>query len=574
MKIWSNIKDNTYIIGMYFLLFIVSVLLVSTTLFFFNIKISIFTIFLSALLSIVVLFKITKIDLKAFVINISIAFLILIILTTISSYIYDFSCDGNAYHKLAIGYIKNGWNPTFYNSSDFNTINKIVPNDYQSIWIDHYAKASWLFGATIYSLTNNIESAKVITLLMMATIFCLTFDYLHKRFLKRWQSFFVALVISFNPITCAQFFTNYVDALLGLSVYTLLFFLTVISDKKYNMNKQQKWIGLFCSIILCINIKFTGTAFAGVYCIGFYILWLFKGYKDGRLKKVVINTSLFFTISVLISVCLVGYSTYIRNFLDHGNPLYPLYGNGSVDIITGQQPKLYKDMNGMEKYINQLFSKTDNILADSDRSPQYKVPFTVHRDELKSIYGPDVRISGYGVLFSGIITLSIIILTVSLAKLYRCNKEWFNICSVILAVSLIFTILFKESWWARYAPQIYIMPVFALIFLFINLNNLKIKFNKFLASLFLILIILNTGFFGLCRQDDIVQSVRLHDQMNELKRDAENKHIFINLPDESISGLIYNIKDLGITNYTYEKETETYKSINFGFFHFNYKLVN
>ena len=54
---------------------------------------------------------------------------------------------------------------------------KLKDADRNSIWIQHYPKASWIFAANIYSITNSIESSKIITLLFMYIGFCLILDF-------------------------------------------------------------------------------------------------------------------------------------------------------------------------------------------------------------------------------------------------------------------------------------------------------------------------------------------------------------------------------------------------------------
>ena len=71
----------------------------------------------------------------------------------ISKSIYDTSYDGQMYHMLAISFLKNNWNP-LYN-----------PEFPLSIWIQYYAKASWMLGTYLYVLTPSIEAGKAINLI-------------------------------------------------------------------------------------------------------------------------------------------------------------------------------------------------------------------------------------------------------------------------------------------------------------------------------------------------------------------------------------------------------------------------
>ena len=50
------------------------------------------------------------------------------------------------------------------------------------------------------------------------------------------------------------------------------------------------------------------------------------------------SSIVYFTITVLIAVLLVGSNTYVKNLIDYKNPFYPLMGENKVDIMTSMQP--------------------------------------------------------------------------------------------------------------------------------------------------------------------------------------------------------------------------------------------
>ncbi len=56
---------------------------------------------------------------KINIIAIVLGMLLFVGTTFIEGKIYDFTADGNTYHKLAIGSMKNGWNPAYEDSKDF-----------------------------------------------------------------------------------------------------------------------------------------------------------------------------------------------------------------------------------------------------------------------------------------------------------------------------------------------------------------------------------------------------------------------------------------------------------------------
>ena len=66
---------------------------------------------------------------------------LLLILPFICNKTYDLTVDGNSYHKTAIAFIKNGWNPIYETTRHFQKNNsnviKIDKSDKMELWIEH-----------------------------------------------------------------------------------------------------------------------------------------------------------------------------------------------------------------------------------------------------------------------------------------------------------------------------------------------------------------------------------------------------------------------------------------------------
>jgi hypothetical protein len=509
---------------------------------------TIFSIFIYGIIS-----YINNGKLKNILITIVISLLVISGSILFASKTYDLTCDGNSYHKYAIGNLKSGWNPIYQDSYDFSVSNNLCEDTKTSLWIDHYPKATWTFAATVYAFTSDIESGKAITIIIAISLIFLLTSYLSKRYLKIWQSILVSIFIGFGPIICAQIFSYYVDGILGISIYILTMFLIMITDKKYDMNNTEKWIGLCISIILCINIKFTGLVFSGIFSFFFYVYWLYKAKKEDKLLIEFKRKTIFFAITLLVSIAFVGSSSYVKNLLDHKNPLYPLFGEGKVDIITRLQPEIFGNKTGLEKLFYSIFSETANVSYALGSSPEFKIPFTVTSQEIKNSSIPDVRIGGYGVLFSGIFLVSVVIIIFGMIKLYKNNKIEFQICSIVLISVIVSTIIMTESWWARYAPQLYIIPILALIMLFANLNFLfetknknyiKIIFTMLMCIFMCSTIFINTYNFVEWRIKDIELFEKVSTDMYKIKKDSQGKTMNISKPE--FLGLLFNLNDQNV----------------------------
>ena len=132
---------------------------------------------------------------------------------------YDLTYDGNAYHKTAIAFMKEGWNPLYESARDFQqdhtTVIPINEKSKVDIWIEHYPKATWIIGALMYNLTDNIEAGKAVTIILTIMVLILSYNILSKIFSKKWTIIF-SLLLTLNPIVLGQFFSYYLDGLLGI----------------------------------------------------------------------------------------------------------------------------------------------------------------------------------------------------------------------------------------------------------------------------------------------------------------------------------------------------------------------
>lgn len=579
-KIIEKINKIILDIGYLLLLFIVNTVIVATLFQFVSIQMSIKNVILSSIVTFIEYIIISKKNKRKNIIII-ISFLLSILIVFTSTFIisktYDLTCDGNYYHKVAVGLIKEGWNPAKQSSYDFSKEkNADISDKNVSLWIDHYPKATWNFAASIYSITNNIESGKVITILFIISLTFILYGYLSKRYLNCFQSIIVSVLITLNPIILSQIFSYYLDGVLGLTVYLIILFLVMLTDKKYSeIPDLGKWIGLAYSIIFCINVKFTGLLFSGIFCICFYIFWLIKLRKEKDFIKNFIKLTCIFAGIVVFAVGIVGYSSYVKNTIDYKNPLYPLFGKNKVDIITTMQPASFENKLGISKLFESLFSKSENVTYNSGNSPKFKLPFEVSDNEVNNCSIPDLRIGGYGILFSGIFIISIFTIILSLIVLNKqkqkdnCKKIDLNILIVIIIGIIITTLMMTESWWARYAPQLYLLPIVALIYLFRILNFKSVEksnvFKKFIEySLSIILIVtmtLNLLPFIKWRIKDFKISRNIERSMYSLEHNLNGNTVNIYIEPNSYKGVLFNLNDKKINYKVDNKIDGKFKSL-------------
>lgn len=468
--------------------------------------------------------------------------------------IYDVTADGNTYHKLGVGSMKNGWNPLYESSKDFTqedgnalTVSK---NNINYLWADHYAIGTETIGANIYAFTNNIESGKAFTLVMMFIGFGIVLEYLaiQREWISKKFGIIKALVISIllvvNPITVVQIGTYYVDAALSISLFLIITELIAINTKKDDL--FENYLILAMAIGMCSNAKFTGLGYAGVFCAAFYIYGVIKNRKD---KKYIVRNTIFYIITVIITVCVLGGTSYLKNIIKNGHPFYPLYGEGHVDNMVNQEiPKSLAEKPNIVQFFISIFSKGENVspaYSDVLNEPDLKVPFTIAEGEIENYSIPDIRVGGFGPLYSGIFIITIGII-VAICIDYIRNKKYNSLITygIVIGVSAILLIALDGSYWARYIPYVYLISIMNLAYL-LEKNG---KVSNIIGIIFALIMFVNSGLILYTSAKSYIGNSRYVKnnliQFEEYSKDMESVPIKLNL--DAYQGVQYNLDDLGI----------------------------
>ena len=559
----TELKKSLLLSGIFLLLFIIFNILISNALFIVKIEITKYNMIVSLLLCIFILLWVLKkfnlLSLKKFY-NIIIALILPIALIVgslfVNSKIMDFTFDGNTYHKATIGLLKEGWNPLYETAAEFDNgrENKIYIENSSSelwteLWTDCYARATHVYQANAYALTNNIESGKSINTLSIIALFLIIFSYLALRFKKIvFPSIFALCCITYSVVS-AQYLTVYIDFFVYIYLLLLLFSFFVI---EFRRNEKELNFGLLIyslALLMLINIKFNSFAYAGIFCLGYYFYYIYMLIKKReKEQKFFVKFTTISAINVIVGVFIIGLSVYPKNFIEYGNPFYPLYGENKVDIITENQPAEFENLPAIEKYTRAMFSKTENMAKASGRETEYKIPFAVSKDEMNYIRMTDTRISGNGVLFSGIFIISLILLILTSIKMYHYNKKIFIMASIPLAITFLMIFLLSESWWARYFPQTYFIVLIVIFYLYL----LKGKFYKVLLVVLFILVLANNGItLFKATEYSYDQNKLANNEFRLLEENVDPNNQFIVLQAPVFIGSLYDIYD-NLPNYKFQ----------------------
>lgn len=201
--------------------------------------------------------------------------------------------------------------------------------------------------------------------------------------------------------------------------------------------------------------------------------------------------------------------------------------------MTANSP--FHEVNHFKNLFLSLFSYMDNFILASNKNSILKIPFTINWEQEKSILSKvDIRISGFGLLFSGILIISIIIILLQLLKIKKDKKSYFFLINLFTCFGLTFTI--KESWWARYSPYIYFIILISLYIILESITSIK----TIIGIVFAILIINNNLLFLYPIPEELKYSNQIDSNIKNLKN-HEPLYVYTNF-----SGIYFNLKDNGI----------------------------
>lgn len=542
MKNYSDNKTQVvFILGVSLVLFIFSVVVVSSIIFLLGGVVSLTPLLIGLLVCLIFLYFTLGKDKKQFYVSIAIFLTIIGCSLFVSSTIIDSSFDGNWYHKEAVGLLKDGWNPLYENSNSFTYI-----------YVDSYPKAAWIFAATLYYLTGNIESGKAINLLLIAATFLISYSFFKHRH-DRNKSLMLSGLLALSPVAAMQLSSFYVDGAMGALLIILTLSLSLLIDKK----SPPRWLLLLLIIAvisLVINLKFTGIVFAGITV---FVFWLYllcmKRWSDVKMLTLV------GVISLVVGLLVIGSTTYITNYVDHRNPLYPLIGKGAVDIMSTNQPATYVNKNGIHKFIESNLGEVMNItVANDDIDPDspLKVPFSVKVSEVGEFAQgvPDVRQAGNGVWFGGLLLVTFFVWLSGVGYLLLHRKNGIKLVTSYIPAILagmpvvLIILLLEESWWARYVPQIILLPVLTVSVLFSVFNEKRVLPYVMLFGLYFNVILMTL--VSVSYQQE--HAARVKPVLYAAKEGCSNRNEFI-VAGAMGYGFKYNVAD-------YCKEAKFYRA--------------
>lgn len=456
---------------------------------------------------------------------------ILVSALAISTITVDKSWDGWAYHQLGAISLANGWNPVreplvhawfALNSSALGyPADASLPN---GIWTSFYPKASWILASQPMIWGLSLDSGKFPGMLLIFVSGMVSFRALRVRGLPACWSYLLAVLVALNPVALAQATTYYVDGLLG-SCLSILIFSLLSFDRTRN---SLDLLLVICASLIASNLKFTGPIYTFLIVFPSLLWWLWK-------KRIELQHWLMLGAGLLImATCSVN--PYFTNMRIGGSPIHPL---NRIDVMQYQMSPEFLEKDRISKL---LISLTFSNIADQQvlnlSSPlQSRGTKELH----KFVTSVDLRIGGFGPVFG--LALGLVVLAAGLFGLltHSLTQSKNDVGFLLIIFGVVMSIAVNsEMWWARYVPQMWILPILA------SASIIQIGRYKWIALAIVGLIGLTSLVsLGGWTASTLVVSARYKDSLNKIT----NKFLLVQENDSQrvfLPALAYRLRDQGI----------------------------
>jgi len=359
---------------------------------------------------------------------------------------FDLTWDGQWYHQTAIYKMAEGWNPL---RDPLHAFGRHTWN----LWVLHYAKGPWYLALALFATSGSIEVAKAASAITPVVALLVVLAAGLDLGLGRRAAILVALLAALNPVTTCGIVSHQVDGIL----VSLMACAVAAGISFLRRARWQPALVVFVSAALCVNTKFTGLVYLCFFVLagGLYCLW--------RRRDLVVRYGALVALALVFGIAVLGFNPYVTNTIYRGHPFYPVQGSTAFPSLAGRgrDPiELYEtphNMMGRTRVLRLAYGVfgRPGTAPYGAKDATFMFPFAVTWRDFALYYFHDVRIGGFGPLFSGALLLALALAAAGCARRTLPCGVVLLLGGTIVASLLVST----HTWWARYGPHLWWLPI-------------------------------------------------------------------------------------------------------------------
>lgn len=373
------------------------------------------------------------------------------LLAAIAAQFDDFSWDGMAVRIENVLALSSGWNPIkdpgFEQRSHFLKNNPYLLGG--TLTGTHYTFGT-ILAAYLVNLTGNLNAGKAVTPILMLVSLGVSFGAFRAVGLRPRWSLGLALCVMLNPVSIYQSSSYYIDGQIG-SLYASL----VCSGLRllFTPLRADGVVALGLSFLALSAAKTSGLFYGIIANVAFLGFFAILKIRHSRERLIFVLTAVFLIWPAGWAVRnIAGLQRPSWSYLSNSiNIASPYYGVGESSLAA----KEFLNNSKWEIFFLSHLAPTE-VIAEAVKT---KFPFWLNRRELALFedLSPDPRAGGFGPLYGAFLILA----GISGGLLWYQPRPplgaWFPIFPTLIGVML------SQTWWARWVPQAWLIPIFLLL---------------------------------------------------------------------------------------------------------------
>jgi hypothetical protein len=371
------------------------------------------------------------------------------LLALISAQFDDLSWDGMNVRIESVLGLSAGWNPvkdpSFQEGVKLAETNPylrgsfVVQSGYQ------YSLGN-LLSAYLAKITGSLNAGKAITPILVFASFGICFGAFRALSLRSGWCWALSLMAALNPVCIYQSSSYYIDGHTGALFTAMLFSALRLLLCPMSIDGVLALVSAFLGLSAAKTSGLLYGVVIDVVFLGFYALTHLK-----NLKPILI----FVGISAMVTWPIGMMFRKVGGFPD----LSMAYLQSATNLATAgygvgggaSEVQALLKMDKLQMFLVSYFAPSDSI----PKKLETKFPFYFNRRELALFedLSPDPRAGGFGPLYGGCLLLALGSFGLLLLGRAPPLASLFPIVPILLSVGL------TQTWWARWAPQGWLIPV-------------------------------------------------------------------------------------------------------------------